>query len=64
MQQAEINFLFKFTFSFFNLTILKTMWNPQLRYNRSLFSTGPTPWSFYIGQHFTSSMEQYKEPLV
>ena len=35
------------------------MWYPKLRYNR-LFTTGSTPWSFYIGPHFTSNME----PLV
>ena len=50
----------KFTLSFFNLTTLKTMWYPKLRYNIIIinFTTVPTPWSFYIGRHFTSSMER------
>ena len=49
----------QFTLSFFNLTTLKTLWYPKLRYN-ILFSTLPTSWSFYMGPHFTFSME----PLV
>ena len=49
----------QFTLSFFNLTTLKTMWYPKLRYN-ILFTTVPTPWSFYMGPHFTLNME----PLV
>ena len=44
---------------FLNLTTLKTRWYPKLRYN-ILFTTVPTPWSFYMGPHFTSNME----PLI
>ena len=33
--------------------------HPKLRYNW-LFTTVATPWSLYMGQHFTSNME----PLV
>ena len=46
--------------SFFNLTTLKTIWYPKLRWDR-LFTTVSAPWSFYkAGPHFTSNME----PLV
>ena len=50
----------QFTLSFFNLTTLKTMWHPKLRYNIIIinFTTVLTPWSFYIGRHFTSSVER------
>ena len=34
--------------------------HPKLRYNNWLFTTVLTPWSLYMGQHFTSNME----PLV
>ena len=32
------------------------MWYPKVRYN-ILFTTVPTPWSFYMGLHFTTNME-------
>ena len=37
-------------FLIFKITTLKTIWYPKLSYDR-LFTTVPTPWSFYMGPH-------------